>query len=45
VQSFAPIEDAPFMTSHEPSLYDLFDDLYNESMKVERQQRAVSLPP
>lgn len=44
VQSFAPIEDAPFMTSHEPSLYDLFDDLYNESTKVERQQRAVSLP-
>ena len=45
VQSFAPIEDAPFMTSHEPTLYDLFDDLYNETTKVERQQRAVSLPP
>jgi transglutaminase-like putative cysteine protease len=45
VQSFAPIEDAPFMTSHEPTLYDLYDDLYNESAKVERQERAVSLPP
>jgi protein-glutamine gamma-glutamyltransferase len=45
VQSFAPIEDAPFMTSHEPSLYDLFDDTYNEPVTVKRQQRAVSLPP
>ncbi len=26
IQSFAPIEDAPFLNSHEPSLYDLFDD-------------------
>lgn len=45
IQSFAPIEDAPFMTSHEPTLYDLFDDTYNEPMKTERQQRAISLPP
>jgi transglutaminase-like putative cysteine protease len=44
VRSFAPLDDAPFMTSHEPSLYDLFDDTYSEPRKVERTERAISLP-
>ena len=45
IQSFAPIEDAPFLSSHEPSLYDLFDDTYSEPVKVEKQERAISLLP
>lgn len=45
IQSFAPIEDAPFMTSHEPSLYDLFDDSYNEPYRPQKQDRAIALPP
>ena len=45
IQSFAPIEDAPFLNSHDPSLYDLFDDSYSEPVKVEKQERAISLLP
>jgi len=44
IQSFAPIEDAPFLNSHEPSLYDLFDDTYNEPVKPKKQERAIALP-
>lgn len=43
IQSFAPIEDAPFLNSHEPSLYDLFDDSYDEPVKVQKQGRAIAL--
>ena len=43
IRSFAPIENAPFMTSHEPSLYDLFDDTYNEPVKKTKTERAISL--
>ena len=43
IQSFAPIEDAPFLSSHEPSLYDLFDDTYNEPVKIQKQERAIAL--
>ncbi|MFM8283252.1 MAG: DUF4129 domain-containing transglutaminase family protein [Planctomycetaceae bacterium] len=45
IKSFAPIDDAPFMTSHEPALYDIFDDTYNEPQRVKKQERAISLPP
>lgn len=45
IQSFAPIEDAPFMTSHEPSLYDMFDEAYNEPIRPQKQDRAIALPP
>ena len=45
IQSFAPIEDAPFMQDDQPSLYDLFDDTYEESVKVTKTQRAIALPP
>lgn len=44
IQSFAPIEDAPFLTSHDPSLYDLFDDSYNEPIKPQKSDRAIALP-
>lgn len=43
IRSFAPIENAPFMTSHEPSLYDIFDDTYNEPVKKTKTERAISL--
>jgi transglutaminase-like putative cysteine protease len=44
VKSFAPIDDAPFMTSHDPSLYDLFDDTYSEPILPKNQDRAIALP-
>ncbi len=43
ISSFAPIEDAPFLTSHEPSLYDLFDDSYSEPVKREKQERSIAI--
>ncbi len=43
IQSFGPIEDAPFLNSHEPSLYDLFDDTYNEPVAPRQQDRAIAL--
>ncbi|MDB5341636.1 MAG: transglutaminase domain protein [Schlesneria sp.] len=43
IQSFAPIDDAPFLSSHEPSLYDLFDDAYDEPVKPRQSDRAIAL--
>lgn len=43
IQSFAPMEDAPFLTSHEPSLYDLFDDSYDEPVQPRKQDRAIAI--
>jgi len=46
VQSFAPIENAPFVSDDQPSLYDVFDDTYEEPAKpIRNQDRAVGLPP
>lgn len=45
IRSFAPIDDAPFMNSHEPSLYDLLDDTYSPPRIVRHNDRAISLPP
>ena len=46
IKSFAPLEDAPFIDSDKPSLYDVFNDEFDEPIKkIEEQQRAVSLPP
>lgn len=45
IRSFAPIEDAPFAASHEPTLYDVFDDTYQEPVKKTTHERAISLPP
>ena len=45
-KSFAALEDAPFMDSDKPSLYDMFNDLFDEPPKVIKdQQRAIALPP
>ena len=46
IKSFAPLEDAPFVESDQPSLYDVFNDTYDEpAKKVKNQQRAIALPP
>lgn len=45
VQSFAPIEDAPFLADDKPSLYDVFDDTLNEPYPPKKQDRAVALQP
>ena len=45
IRSFAPIEDAPFVSSHEPTLYDVFSDMYNEPVKQKKHQRSIALPP
>lgn len=44
IQSFAPIDDAPFLSSDQPSLWDLFDDRYDEPAKPVNTDKAVSLP-
>jgi protein-glutamine gamma-glutamyltransferase len=45
IQSFAPIEDAPFMQDDQPSLYDVFDDSYGEPIPPKSQDRTIALPP
>jgi transglutaminase-like putative cysteine protease len=45
IRSFAPIEDAPFVSSHDPTLYDVYDDMYNEPVVQKKKARAISLPP
>ena len=45
VKSFAPLDDAPFMDSDKPSLYDVFNDTFDEPPRtVKDQQRSVALP-
>lgn len=43
IQSFGALDDAPFIPDHRPSLYDLFDDTYNEPVRNEKQDRAISI--
>lgn len=45
IQTFAPLDDAPFMEDDQPSLYDIFDETYNEEFNVSKTDRAVSLSP
>lgn len=45
VQSFAPIDDAPFMDSEKPSLFDVYNEVYDEPTKPRDQDRAIALPP
>lgn len=45
IKSFAPLEDAPFLDSDKPSLYDVFNDMFDEPpKKIKDQQRSVALP-
>ncbi|QDT36653.1 transglutaminase-like domain-containing protein [Stratiformator vulcanicus] len=43
IKSFAPIEDAPFMIDDRPTLYDVFDDSYQEPYPNKKQDRAIGL--
>lgn len=46
IKGFGPLEDAPFLDSDKPSLYDMFDDTFDvPPKKIKDQQRAVALPP
>lgn len=44
IRSFGPIEDAPFRNSPEPSLYDLYNDLFDEPVRNTKIDRAITLP-
>jgi hypothetical protein len=45
IQSFGPIEDAPFADDDKPSLYDAFDDTFDEPVKIKKTERAIAIPP
>lgn len=44
-QATGPVDSHLFLTSHQPSLFDMFDDLYGEPPKpqADRRQRAIAL--
>ena len=45
IRSFAPLNDAPFLDSDKPSLYDVFNDQFDEPPKrIKDQQKAIALP-
>lgn len=44
IKSFAPLEDAPFLDSEKPSLYDVFNDTFDEPTKRKKSiERAIPL--
>ncbi|QDT21436.1 transglutaminase-like domain-containing protein [Gimesia chilikensis] len=44
IRSFAPIENAPFMSSDDPSLYDIMSDTYDEPGEISKNiDRAIGL--
>jgi hypothetical protein len=46
IKSFGPIEDAPFAEDDKPSLYDVFNEAFDEPVrKVKDQDRSIALPP
>jgi transglutaminase-like putative cysteine protease len=46
IKSFGPIEDAPFAEDNKPSLYDIFNDAFDEPVrKINDQDRSIALPP
>lgn len=46
IKSFGPIEDAPFAEDDKPSLYDIFNDSFDEPVrKMKDQDRSIALPP
>ncbi|MFK7822041.1 MAG: transglutaminase-like domain-containing protein [Planctomycetaceae bacterium] len=45
IQSFGPIEDAPFADDDKPSLYDAFNDTYDEPVVIKKTDRAIAIPP
>ena len=46
IKSFGPVEDAPFAEDDKPSLYDVFNDSFDEPVrKIKDQDRSIALPP
>lgn len=46
IRSFAPIDDAPFAEDDKPSLYDVFNDAFDEPVRRNREQdRSIALSP
>ena len=46
IKSFGPIEDAPFAEDDKPSLYDVFNDSFDEPVRrIKDQDRSIALPP
>ena len=44
IKSFAALEDAPFLDSEKPSLYDVFNDTFDEPpRKTKKQERTIAL--
>lgn len=42
--SFGAVESDIFLQSHQPSLYDLFDDVIGKPQRVRKSEKAISLP-
>lgn len=42
--SFGAVESELFLQSHQPSLFDLFDDVIGKPQRVRKSEKAVSLP-
>ncbi len=46
IRSFAPIEDAPFADSDQPSLFDVVNDQFDEPVrKMKDFDKSIALPP
>lgn len=44
IRSFAPLENAPFMSSDDPSLYDIMSDTYDDEGEISKNiDRAIGL--
>lgn len=44
-RSFGPVETDIFMESTQPSLYDVFNEMYGTPPKIQRSDRAIALSP
>ena len=44
-RSFGPVETDIFMESTQPSLYDVFNEMYGSPPKIQKSDRAIALPP
>ncbi len=41
--SVGPVESDAFLTGEQPSLYDMFNDMYGEPLRIKKTERAVAL--
>ncbi|MDB5340730.1 MAG: Transglutaminase-like superfamily protein [Planctomycetaceae bacterium] len=44
-RSFGPVETDIFMESTQPSLYDVFNEMYGKPPKLQKTDRSIALPP